>query len=72
MSEAERMYYGDYGGCSCHTMPPCSFCMSLDEEEATAMWNGGSRVIEKLWTDRRKALIEEVPESQWVTIYSYE
>ena len=68
MSEAEKMYY-EYGGCSCHTMPPCSFCMSMDDDEATAYWNGGHLAVEKLWRDQGQA---EVEESQWVVIFDYE
>ena len=69
MSEAERMYYGDYGGCSCHINPPCSFCTSMTEEEAVIYWNGGIRGLKKLWSEQGKALTDEI---EWVTIFDYE
>jgi len=72
MTEAEQMYYGDHGGCSCHLCAPCSFCMAMDDDEATAHWNGGRVSLQKLWAERGKEVPEELPESQWVTIYSYE
>ena len=35
--------YGQYSSrsCSCHVSPPCSFCVSLSEDEAEAFANGG-------------------------------
>lgn len=31
-----------YSGCSCHMgHPPCSFCTSMSDEEASAYWTGG-------------------------------
>lgn len=34
--------------CTCHIFPPCSFCVSLTEEEAEAMANGGTVAVKKL------------------------
>lgn len=33
--------------CSCHLNPPCSFCTSLNEEEANVFANGGAKALEK-------------------------
>jgi len=48
MSEA-REIFRDRGGCSCHTMPPCSFCTSLTEEESDIVWNGGMEKLHRHW-----------------------
>ena len=33
-------YHTDFpSGCSCHIDAPCSFCLSLSEEQADALWN---------------------------------
>jgi hypothetical protein len=40
-------------GCTCHDHPPCDFCTSLNEEEATAYWNGGMEALKKLHKERR-------------------
>jgi hypothetical protein len=69
MTEAQRMYE-DYGGCSCHSHPPCSFCMALTEEEADVIWNGSMQDLMKYW--REQSLIPVLEKSQWVTIYNYE
>lgn len=50
-------------GCSCHLNPPCSFCLSLNEEEANVFANGGAKALEK-YRNRKtpttvKWLIEE-------------
>lgn len=34
-------YLEKLGGCSCHIAPPCSFCESLDEQEAEVFHAGG-------------------------------
>ena len=49
MTEAQKYYEGSGGGCSCHTFPPCSFCMMLTEEEADILWNGTMSDLEKHW-----------------------
>ena len=36
-------------GCSCHTMPPCSFCTSLTEEEAGIFANYGLDALGEHW-----------------------
>ena len=41
--------------CSCHSNPPCSFCMVLTEKEADILWNKGS------------AGFEEYMKSNWVS-----
>jgi hypothetical protein len=48
VSEA-RSYYDEIGGCSCHTMPPCSFCTSLTEEESDARVMGGMEGLRTYW-----------------------
>jgi len=35
-------------GCSCHLSAPCSWCESLTEEEASAVWNGGMDALRAL------------------------
>lgn len=50
-SKAEAM--DDAGDCCrCHVSPPCEFCLSLDEEEADAMANGGPSALRELWNKR--------------------
>lgn len=34
--------------CTCHIAPPCSFCVSLTEEEAEAFCSGGSQAVRKM------------------------
>jgi len=49
-------------GCSCHINPPCSFCTSLNEEEAEAFYSGGMKALEESRTRSKttvKWLIEE-------------
>jgi len=53
-------------GCSCHTMPPCNFCMELTEEEATILWNGSMKDLWKYWHE------QVMNENQMVTIFDYE
>ena len=43
-----------YEGCSCHINPPCDFCMSLTEEEADIMWNGGREALEEYRRKKKK------------------
>ena len=52
ISDAHRMYDEGYS-CSCHTMPPCSFCTSLTEEEADILWNDGIDGLTKYWKRNR-------------------
>lgn len=35
----------DEQGCTCHVNPPCSFCMSLTEEEAEIFHKGGAIAV---------------------------
>jgi len=53
MSEAEEMVNNGYG-CSCHSMPPCSFCTSMTEEEANIFWNEGMYGLEQYWKSRHE------------------
>lgn len=52
MSDAERMYRDGYG-CSCHSHPPCPFCMALTEEEANVLWNGSILDLREYWRVKR-------------------
>lgn len=56
MTEGQE-YYKEYGGCSCHTLPPCSFCMSLTEEESDILWNGSISDLETHWKYKDSAEI---------------
>lgn len=47
-SRAERVYEQD-GGCACHIAPPCTFCVSLTEEEADYFAKGGMVALSGLW-----------------------
>ena len=47
MTQVEK----ENGECSCHINPPCSFCVSLTEEEADAFSDGGMKALRKLWND---------------------
>lgn len=38
-------------GCTCHEHPPCSFCTSLSEEEASILWNGSMEDLKKYWKE---------------------
>jgi len=69
MTEAQRMWMESGMGCSCHSHPPCCFCMALTEEEADIIWNGSMLDLHKHWIE---SYITEPEESQWVTIYNYE
>ena len=72
MSDAEKYYY-EFGGCSCHTMPPCSFCTSMTEEEANVMGNEGYQGLEKFWKDQVIELTEKLAEeSQWVVMFDFD
>lgn len=46
-------------GCSCHINPPCSFCMSLDEEEYDAYANGGMDALRELHQRREDELPDD-------------
>jgi hypothetical protein len=34
-------------GCSCHTMPPCSFCTSMSEEEFNIFDQEGAEALRR-------------------------
>lgn len=34
-------------GCTCFIVAPCSFCLSLTEEEANVLWAGGRKALEE-------------------------
>ena len=57
-------------GCTCFSHPPCSFCMELTEEEASILWNGTMRDLEKYWHEQ--ALKPDEEENQWVVLFDYE
>lgn len=74
MTDAEK-FYREYGGCSCHTCPPCSFCLLLTEEEADALSNGGYMALEDFWNKRDPEADEWYnyePRDQWVVMFDYE
>ena len=59
MGDSEcREMYEDGRSCSCHLNPPCSFCVSMDEEEADAYHNDGTSGLVELW-ERRDAEAKE-------------
>jgi hypothetical protein len=49
--------------CTCHVCPPCDFCLSLDEDEADAMANGGASAVRELRRKRVEKTLELVPEA---------
>ena len=57
-SEAREMRDEGYE-CSCHLSPPCSFCESMNEQEADARWNGGVEGLEAFWAEQDEKMMEE-------------
>jgi hypothetical protein len=58
----ERLMPADYGivervptirevGCTCHLSTPCSFCISLNEEEADIMASSGQEALQQYWRE---------------------
>jgi hypothetical protein len=45
--------------CTCHVCPPCEFCLSLDEDEADALANGGVSAVRELRARREEQAFEE-------------
>ena len=48
-------------GCSCHLNPPCTFCVSLDEEERDAYIDGGVPAIRALLRRREEQATDDPP-----------
>ncbi len=46
------------GECSCHSHPPCDFCVSLSETEVDVFANGGLDALSAFW-DKLEADISE-------------
>lgn len=63
-SEAQRIYE-EYGhGCSCqhpNGRPPCSFCVSLTEEEADAVSAYGMTGLRNLWAGLAPSYVRPMP-----------
>lgn len=38
-------------GCTCHSHPPCPFCMDLTEEEADIFSNEGMSALRTFWRE---------------------
>lgn len=53
------------GGCTCFKSPPCSFCMSLTEQEVDILDNGGIEALRLFWASEAIDEHAESRDSQW-------